>query len=120
MITGKRNQSAIGTLVGTTNRLPDAAAPIRWLRPEQVRDALTAKIKNTARVAAPVADLGPRLLGIVLLGDTLSTTGPGRAIECLCVLAMITSAVLIGRSRVLAPVEHESTGTRSGRVTPLE
>ena len=53
------------------------------------------------------------LLGIVLLGDTLSATGPARAIECLCVLAMITSVVLIGRSPVLAPVEDESVGTSS-------
>ncbi len=62
-------------------------------------------------VAEPIA---AGLLGIILLGDTLSTTGPAPAIECLCVLAMITSAVLIGRSPVLAPVEHESTGTPSG------
>jgi drug/metabolite transporter (DMT)-like permease len=44
------------------------------------------------------------LLGVALLGDTLSTSGPSLATECLCVLAMITSAVLIGRSPVLAPV----------------
>ncbi len=50
------------------------------------------------------------LLGVVLLGDTLSTTGPSLAIECLCVLAMITSAVLIGRSPVLALVEQDSSG----------
>ncbi len=61
-------------------------------------------------VAEPIAG---GLLGIVLLGDTLSATGPARAIECLCVLAMITSVVLIGRSPVLAPVEDESTGTPS-------
>jgi len=46
------------------------------------------------------------LLGVILLGDTLSTTGPSLAIECLCVLAMVTSAVLIGRSPVLAPLER--------------
>ena len=42
-----------------------------------------------------------------------------RAIECLYVLAMITGSVLIGRSPVLAPVEHESTGMRVERVAPL-
>jgi drug/metabolite transporter (DMT)-like permease len=52
------------------------------------------------------------LLGVVLLGDTLSTTGPSLATECLCVLAMITSAVLIGRSPVLAPVEQASHDTQ--------
>ena len=50
------------------------------------------------------------LLGVVLLSDTLSTTGPSLATECLCVLAMIISAVLIGRSPVLAPVEQRPAG----------
>jgi hypothetical protein len=45
------------------------------------------------------------LMGVVLLGDRLSTTEPGLAVECLCVLAVIISAVLIGRSHVMAPVE---------------
>jgi drug/metabolite transporter (DMT)-like permease len=53
------------------------------------------------------------LLGVILLGDRLSTTGPGLAVECLCVLAMITSAVLIGRSPVLAPVEEGSASSQS-------
>jgi drug/metabolite transporter (DMT)-like permease len=43
------------------------------------------------------------VLGIVLLGDMLSTTPPGLAIECLCVVAMITSAMLIGRSSTWRP-----------------
>jgi hypothetical protein len=51
------------------------------------------------------------LLGVILLGDRLAATGPSLAVECLCVLAMITSAVLIGRSPVLAPADQESAGS---------
>ena len=58
LIIGKQNQTAIGTLVerqtGYTMllHLPDG------YKPEQVRDVLAAKIKDPARLAAPIADLG--------------------------------------------------------------
>jgi uncharacterized membrane protein len=53
------------------------------------------------------------LLGITLLGDKVSITAPSLSIECLCLLAMITSAVLIGRSPVLAPLGHQSARPRA-------
>jgi hypothetical protein len=42
-------------------------------------------------------------LGVTLLGDELSTTPASLAIEFLCIVGMIASALLVGRSRALAP-----------------
>jgi drug/metabolite transporter (DMT)-like permease len=46
-------------------------------------------------------------LGIVLLSDRISTNVPSLAVELLCIAAMVVSAILIGRSRVLAPSVSE-------------
>jgi hypothetical protein len=46
-------------------------------------------------------------LGIVLLSDRISTNVPSLAVECLCIAAMVVSAILIGHSRVLAPTVSE-------------
>jgi uncharacterized membrane protein len=56
-------------------------------------------------------------LGVTLLGDKLSTTPTSLAIEFLCIVAMIVSALLVGRSRALAPSVDELTReeTKSGR-----
>ena len=123
LLYGMQDASTRGAFVSVRHRGVSALAETPWpyllLASAVVGVILSQSAFRAARldyslppitVAEPIAG---GLLGIILLGDTLSTTGPALALECLYVLAMITSAVLIGRSPVLAPVEHESTVTRS-------
>jgi hypothetical protein len=50
-------------------------------------------------VAEPVAGIA---LGVSLLGDVISFSIPGLAVEAVCLAAMIAGALLIGRSATLA------------------
>jgi drug/metabolite transporter (DMT)-like permease len=50
-------------------------------------------------VAEPVAGIA---LGVSLLGDVISFSIPGLAVEAICLAAMIAGALLIGRSATLA------------------
>jgi hypothetical protein len=79
-----------------------------------------AGLDHTLPPIAVAESIAGGVLGLTLLGDRLCTTQPGLTIECLCVVAMITSAVLIGRSPVLAHAEQPSASspaTTSRRVT---
>ena len=59
LIIGKRNLSAIGTLVERTSGYTMLLHLPEGYRPEQVRDALAAEDPNPSRDAAGVVDLGP-------------------------------------------------------------
>lgn len=55
------------------------------------------------------------VLGVLVLGDRLSVTVPGLAVEAICVVAMVAGVVLIGRSPALKHVHlrhHRGAGRR--------
>src|SRR4051812_32061474 len=72
LIIGKRNQTAIGTLVERSTGYVQLVHLPQGYKPEQVAPALAAKISDAAGDGAPLVDLGPRS------GDARLAAGPGR------------------------------------------
>jgi drug/metabolite transporter (DMT)-like permease len=66
--------------------------------------------------AEPVVGI---LLGVTLLGDVLSVSIAGLAIECLCLVGMVAGVVLIGRSANLAAGGIRVSAVRERRVDPV-
>ena len=62
-------------------------------------------------VAEPVAGIA---LGVSVLGDVISLSIPGLAVEAACLAAMILGVLLIGRSSALAECGPAESPTRAG------